>query len=119
MIEKKVKAPVIVPGLSPESREVSWWPTHVFLEALVAQANQLPAAGSSAWCALADGDPVKLLALAVAGEHHVLRCELDQIAQTEASKAIAACVDWSVVARSNRQRADAIAIGTYIPRRAS
>ncbi|MEU9805590.1 DUF2742 domain-containing protein [Mycobacterium sp. NPDC050853] len=98
--KKRQEAPAVMPGYSPASREVSWWPTHVFLEALVAQANHLPAAGSPAWCALADGDPAKLLALAVAGEHHVLRIELGQLASSEASKAIAAAIDWGRISNA-------------------
>ncbi|MBB4853762.1 hypothetical protein HNP40_001142 [Mycobacteroides chelonae] len=102
MSDKEVEAPATVPGYSPQSREVSWWHAHVFLEALVAHAIHLPAAGSPAWCALADGDPAKLLALAVAGEHHVLRVELDQHASSEASKAIAASADWGRISRATR-----------------
>lgn len=116
MIEQKVKAPVIVPGLSPDSREVSWWPVHEFVAALVAQLDEpLPTAGTPTWCALSGGDPRKLLAVAIAGEHHVLRCELDQIAQAEASKNVAAALDWGRTAH----RALAGRGPNYIPRRAS
>lgn len=91
----------------------------MFLEALVAQANNLPVAGTPAWCAMSDENPNKLLALALAGEHHVLRCELDQLAQAEASKAVAASADWGAVARWNRDRAGARASGVYVERRRS
>lgn len=82
-----------------ESRAVSWWPTHVFITALVAQADTLPAAGTPSWCALDDADPRKLLALAVAGEHWVLRTETAQESRASASKAVAASTDWAKVAR--------------------
>lgn len=49
------------------SRAVAWWPVHEFMAALLAQANDLPLAGTPAWCSLSDGDPRKLLALAAAG----------------------------------------------------
>ncbi|WP_100465906.1 DUF2742 domain-containing protein [Mycobacteroides abscessus] len=98
---KEVEAPVLSPGLSPASIEVSWWAVHEFITAVVRQANtSLPLAGTPAWCALSGGDPRKLLALAAAGEHHVLRIELDQLASAEASKAIAAAVDWGRVAHT-------------------
>lgn len=89
---------------SPASREVSWWATHQFIEAAVAQANcgPLPAAGTPAWCALSDGDPRKLLALAVAGEHHVLRLEIGQEHLADAAKAIAGAVDCTALAQQIR-----------------
>ncbi|MEX7470587.1 DUF2742 domain-containing protein [Mycobacterium adipatum] len=79
---------------SPASQQVSWWPTHEFITALVANANNLPIAGTPAWCALSDTDPAKLIALAAAGEHHVLRVETAQAALGEASKAVASVPDW-------------------------
>jgi hypothetical protein len=99
-----------------ESRSVAWWPVHEFITALVAQANNVPVAGTPAWCALADRDPRKLLALAVAGEHHVLRVETAQTAKAQASRDISAAADWSAVARSHLRRASAVRSGAYIPR---
>lgn len=103
-----------------ESRSVSWWPVHEFLAAVLAQANAAPpAAGTPAWMVLADSDPAKLLALAVAGEHHVLRMELGQEALADASKAISAVADWPAVSREVRQRAEARRSGVRIERRKS
>lgn len=101
---------------APPSQERDWWPVHQFVEAVVRQANYgpLPAAGTPSWCALAAGDPRKLLSVAVEGEHHVLRIEAAQEAAAEASKAIAAAEDWPAVARSIRSRNAA-----YIPRRSA
>lgn len=98
-----------------DSRQRAWWPTHEFLTEYLAKANlgDLPAAGTPAWCALADGDPRKLVALAADGEHHVLRCELAQEAAAAASKAIAAAEDWPAVAQRIRNGRGA----AYIPRR--
>lgn len=110
------RAPVQPPGPSFGSREVSWWPVHEFVSALVAQVNTtLPIAGTPSWCALADGDPRKLLAVALAGEHQVLRVELEQAARVEASKAVAAAADWGRISHrtvAGRGR-------NYIPRRVS
>lgn len=91
---------------SPASREVSWWATHVFIEAVVAQANcgPLPVAGTPAWTALADGDPRKLLALAVAGEHHVLRVQLGQEARAQAAEDVHGGANWTEVARQVQRR---------------
>jgi hypothetical protein len=41
---------------------------------------------------MSDGDPRKLLALAVDGEHHVLRKEVAQTARAEASRAVSGAV---------------------------
>jgi hypothetical protein len=90
---------------STESRQVSWWPVHEFITERVAQANNLPIAGTPAWCALADNDPLKLLALAAEGEHHVLRMETAQEARAEASRVIAGAADWRAISREIQQRA--------------
>lgn len=92
------------------SRQVQWWLVHEFLGAVLSQANvgTLPWAGTPEWCAMSDGDPRKLLALAVAGEHHVLRVEVAQAAQAEASRAISGAADWPAIAREiERLRASA------------
>lgn len=94
------------PHLTVASRQVAWWPVHEFITALVGQANQLPVAGTPAWCALSDTDPRKLLALALAGEHHVLRVEAGQIAMAEASREISTAADWAKIARELKQRSD-------------
>lgn len=101
-----------------ESRSVAWWPVHEFVAALLSQVNDLPTAGTPAWCTLGDGDPRKLLAVAVAGEHHVLRVEMAQEASAEASKAIAAGQDWPLLARILQQREDARRCGARIERKA-
>lgn len=100
-----------------ESRSVAWWPVHEFIAALVAQVSDLPMAGTPAWCRLGDGDPRKLLAVAAAGEHHVLRVEMAQEARAEASKAVAAATDWSGVAREMQQRQEARQSGLRIERK--
>jgi hypothetical protein len=89
------------------SQQVSWEETHWFLQAALAHANAGPLhqAGTPAWCDLADDDPRKLLALAVAGEHHVLRVEVAQTALAAASKAVAEAADWTRVASEYHSRA--------------
>ncbi|WP_076051907.1 DUF2742 domain-containing protein [Mycobacterium colombiense] len=90
------------------SQEVSWWATHEFLAAVLAQANvePLPQAGTPGWCGLADGDPRKLLALAAAGEHHVLRVEAAQADRAEASRAVGGAANWSNISREIRGRVE-------------
>ncbi|OBG43035.1 hypothetical protein A5670_01245 [Mycolicibacterium fortuitum] len=80
-----------------------------------ANAGPIPWAGTLAWCALADDDPRKLLALAAFGEHHALRIETMQTAQAAASRQISAAADWSALAQRIRNRASS----PYIPRRKS
>lgn len=103
------------------SGQVSWYETHQFIEAAVAQANvgPLPLAGTPEWCAMADGDPRKLLALAVAGEHHILRVEVAQTAQAEASRAVSAAADWPKVAREIQQRNEFYAARPWLRRAVS
>lgn len=91
---------------SPASQTVSWWPAHEFIAELVAQYNYLPTAGTPAWCALSDGDPRKIIALAAAGEHHVLRVEVAQQNMADASKAVASSPNWRTRPRG----------AAYIPR---
>lgn len=123
MIEKEVGAPVSSPGRSPESRQVSWVEVYAFAQKWAAgqgiMLNPSVIAGTPQWCGMPDEDAHKLMALIIGGVREALRNDTYQSDLAEASKAIAACADWSVMARSNRQRADAIASGTYIPRRAS
>lgn len=92
---------------SPASQTVSWWPAHEFITALAAQYNNLPTAGTPAWQQLPDTDPRKLIALAAAGEHHVLRVEVAQQNMADASKAVASSPNWRTRPRGN----------SYIPRK--
>ncbi len=105
------------PTATLSSQQVSWSEVHLFIENLLAQANvgPLPLAGTPHWAQL--NDPLKLLALAVAGQHHVLRMETAQTAVAEASQAISAGADWGAVARGNLRHANAAACGAYIPRK--
>jgi hypothetical protein len=107
--------------MSTHSQQVSWWDTHVFIEAVAAQANvgPLPLAGTPAWCELASGDPRKLLALAIAGEHHVLRVEVAQEAECEASHAISAALDWSAFAQARRRHNEFYSARPWLQREAS
>jgi len=103
---------------APESQQVSWYPVHLFVNALVSQANcgPIPLAGTPAWQQLADGDPRKLLAVAEAGVHWCLRIDALQQQRAEAAKDIAGAADWSALAGSIRRRAAAERSGQYIPR---
>lgn len=87
------------------SRQVSWSEANRFITEIIKAANYgpLPLAGTPAWCALADHDPAKLLALADAGQHAVLQWDIAQTAAADAAKTIAAAEDWPAVARSIRR----------------
>lgn len=100
--------PIAETDSTGDSRQVSWAETHWFLEAVLAQANvgPLPWAGTPEWVAMADGDPRKLLALAAAGEHHVLRIETAQAAMAAASREISGAADWTAISREIRGRND-------------
>lgn len=101
-----------------DSRMVAWWPVWTFVNLIAQQyKGDIPAAGTPAWCALADDDPRKLLACAIEGVHHVLRVEIAQEQRAEASKAVAAAADWSAIARELQQRDAARKSGARIERR--
>jgi hypothetical protein len=114
--EAKTETRPLTGAGSPASQQVSWWDTHEFITALVAQANHLPPAGTPAWCALDDTDPAKLLALAAAGEHFVLRLETAQEALAQASRDVAAAVDCQAIANGVQRQQWRRSSGTYIPR---
>lgn len=105
-VNNNVEARPLAGAGSPASQEVSWWATHVFINAVVDQANYgtVPAAGTPAWSALSDGDPRKLLALAVSGEHWVLRTEIGQEQRAQAAEDVWAGENWTDVARQVQRR---------------
>lgn len=97
------------------SRAVSWWSVHEFVQRYLEAAGHYPAAGTPAWCELADGDRRKWAALLAAAEHHVLRVETAQEERAEAAKDVSAAADWRAIATEIFQRRNNV----YIPRRAS
>ena len=60
------------------SRQISWWSVHEFVQAVLDQVNNWPMPGTPAWCLLAADDPRKWAALLDAAQHHALRLELNQ-----------------------------------------
>jgi hypothetical protein len=88
------------------SQQVSWWPVHEFVQRYLDTAGHYPAAGTPAWCELADGDRRKWAALLAAAEHHVLRVETAQEQAAAAAKDVAAAADWSAIAQGGRDRAE-------------
>jgi hypothetical protein len=93
------------------SQQVSWWSVHEQVTGLLQEVGDWPMAGTPAWCALDDDDPVKLAALFDAAQHWALRVETCQEAECEASHDISAVADWSAIATEIRQRRE-----VYIPR---
>ncbi|QFS89117.1 hypothetical protein FIV07_00085 [Mycobacterium sp. THAF192] len=93
-------------GTPASSQEVSWWAVHQFISAVVEQVKNttLPWAGTPAWRDLDDADPRKLLALAVAGEHHVLQIEIGQEARAQAAEDVHGGENWTEVARQVQRR---------------
>jgi Protein of unknown function (DUF2742) len=93
------------------SRQVDWWSVHIHVQPLLARVGAWPMAGTPAWSDLDDADPAKIAALYDAARHHALRVDTAQTALAEASRAVAAAVNWTVVARAIQRRRD-----MYIPR---
>lgn len=83
---------------STSSRQVSWWGVHEYVQPSLDAAGQWPTAGTPAWCALDDADPVKLAALLDAAQHHALRMETAQAVLADASRAVAASANWTALA---------------------
>src|SRR6478672_8401152 len=86
-----------------ESRQVSFWSVHEFVQRYLDTAGHYPAAGTPAWCELGSTDRRKWAALLDAAQHHVLRVETAQEARAEASRAVAGAADWPAVAREINQ----------------
>ena len=107
-----------------ESRTVNWPLVHAYVDRLARQlgvdlVDRLPYPGTLAWLALPDSSPVKKAALLLAASERVLHLEIDQESRAEASKAVAAAVDWPAIANEIRRLADARRSGARIERRAS
>lgn len=99
------------------SQQVSWWSVHEFVTAVLNQVNDWPAAGTPAWCSLANDDPRKWAAVLDGGRHHALRLELNQEVRAAASWAISAAADWPEVARAIQQRNDFHAVRPWMRRK--
>jgi hypothetical protein len=114
-----IEATIFVKSIA--SMQVSWWDCHVFMTEMVKRTNcgPVPWPGTPAWCAMADDDPRKLLALAGFGVYQALSVDAWQKATAEASSEISAGENWSQVARSNLRRTYAIRSGAYIPKKAT
>lgn len=89
-----------------ESRQVSWWSVHEFVESAIERAGveSWPLAGTPAWCALNDDEPRKWAALFDAAQHWALRLDALQEASAEASRAVSSVADWRGVAREMQGR---------------
>jgi Protein of unknown function (DUF2742) len=97
-----------LPGLPCVSRSIHWWPFRAWVQRRVPEhlEGSAPMAGSDEWFALDDSDPMKLAAVLIAAEHHVLRCETAQEHMAEAARAISAAADWPQIAQQVRDRAE-------------
>jgi hypothetical protein len=84
---------------------------HRYVQPLLAHVGSWPMAGTTTWAGLADDHPAKLVALYNAARRHALRVDTAQTALAEASRAIAAAVNWSAIAREAQRRRQ-----IYIPR---
>ena len=86
------------------ARTVDWWAVHQFVAEFLNRIESWPLAGTLEWQRLTDDDARKWASLLDAAQHHALRMETAQDARAEASKAVAAAVDWPAVASEITQR---------------
>ena len=98
---------------------VSFWSVHEFVAPVLARVGNYPTIGTPEWCALPDDDRRKIAAVFDAAQHWALRLETSQEAHAQASRDIAAAVDWSALAREINQRADFYAARPWLKRAAS
>jgi hypothetical protein len=90
------------------TRTVDWWAVHLYRERMLRQfgVQTFPMVGTLAWEALADDHPAKLAAVVDAAQHWALRLDARQEAMADASRAVAAAVDWQTQARRTRDRTE-------------
>lgn len=85
---------------------VDWWDVHLYRDRMLKRLDvpSFPMVGTVAWRDLADDHPAKLAAAFDAAQHWALRVDTCQQANHQASQAIAAAADWSVIGRRIRER---------------
>ncbi len=97
---------------SPASRQVAWLETYDYVARLAAEHHVVldltAIAGTPQWCGMPDGDARKLMALLVGGVREALANDARQEAMAEASRSVAAAVNWRAVGRPRP--------ASYIPR---
>jgi Protein of unknown function (DUF2742) len=103
----------------PTSQQVSWWSVHQFVQRYLDTAGHYPAAGTPAWCELADGDRRKWAALLDDAQHHALRKETAQEQHAQASHDVSDAADWSAIAQRKRDEAEFYAARPWLKRAAS
>lgn len=101
---------------SISSQQVAWFEVHAFVAPYLTRAGYWPIAGTPAWCALDDNDPVKWAAVLDAARHWALRVETAQQAQCEASRDISAAYDWGAIGQRVRDRREFYAAHPWLKR---
>ncbi|MFY9337770.1 MAG: DUF2742 domain-containing protein [Mycobacterium sp.] len=86
------------------ARSVSWWSVHEYVQPVLTRIGDYPAAGTPAWCALADDDPRKVAAIFDYAQHHALRVEFAQEALADAATEISLSLDWRALSQELTQR---------------
>ncbi len=111
------------PNLSGSSvvgaRSVSWWSVHEYVQQYIDRVGPFPMAGTPAWCALSDDDPIKKAGILDAAQHWALHVEINQKQRAEASKAVAESADWPTVASMMRNRSEFYAARPWLRREAA
>jgi hypothetical protein len=93
------------------AQQTSWWSVHTYVLPWLEAVADWPLIGSPEWCSLPDQDARKKASVLDAARHWALRLELNQEANAQSSRDIAASADWSQVAQELSQLNT-----TYIPR---
>ena len=87
---------------------------HEYVVPILSSVESWATVGTPEWCALPDGDPVKVAALMDAARHWALRVETCQQQLAEASHDVSGAADWKAIGTEMQRRRE-----VYIPRAAS
>lgn len=101
------------------SQQVSWWAVHEFVIQVLRRSESWPLAGTPAWCALADDDPVKLASLLDAAQHWALRLETCQEASVASSHDISTAANWAAIGQRIQARREWMVAHPWAARRVS
>ena len=82
-----------------ESRQVSWWPVHHYVERVLSTVGSWPTVGTPAWQNLDDNDPAKWAAVLDAGQLWALRIDTLQGEMAQTSREISSMENWTTQRR--------------------
>lgn len=111
--------PLTTTTATVSSRQVDWYPVHLYVTELTKHLGSVPYPGTPAWIALPDHDPAKAAAVLRFGVLKALDEDTRQSAMAQASRDVSAGADWTYVAQRVRDDDEFYAANPYLRRRAA